>query len=391
MRIAVIGGGASGLYGAIALKKKHPEAELFVYEKEEKIGRKLYATGNGHCNLLNAAVTPEDFNNPAFIAPYLHRYPFPALEQILASWGIVTLQEGDYVYPLSYNAGTYVGFLVSLATSLGIRFFTGIRLLDYEQKDGGFLLKTTANPPSKDFLFDKIILASGGASTPKLGSDGSLFPLLAKHGYSLAQPLPGLAPIKVVHPEMLKGLSGYRHDAKVSLLSKEGKLLYAERGEVLFKEDGLSGIVVFNVESVYCRLHQPAGATLSLDLFPEKSLETLADELKNNHALNPSFYGEAYLPREVQDHFAGTKNPNDFSSLAKRLKNDNYLIKGTYGFDHSQVTVGGVSLASLKPSLESLREPGVYFLGEVLDLDGFCGGFNLTWALLSALIVRDNL
>ncbi|MFA6620047.1 MAG: aminoacetone oxidase family FAD-binding enzyme [Bacilli bacterium] len=391
MRIAVIGGGASGLYGAIALKKRHPEAELFVYEKEEKIARKLYATGNGHCNLLNAAVVAEDFNNPAFIAPYLKRYPFAALKQTLASWGIMTLREGDYVYPLSYNAGTYVGFLTDLATSLGVHFFTGVRVLDYSQKDGGFVLKTDAKTASMDFAFDKIVFASGGLSTPKLGSDGSLFPLLAKRGYSLVQPLPGLAPIKVAHPEMLKGLSGYRHDAKVSLLSKEGKLLYTERGEVLFKEDGLSGIVVFNVESVYCRLRQPVGATISLDFFPDETRETLAEELKNNHAINPLFYGEAYFPKEVQDHFTWAKNSDHFLLLAQRLKNDGYLIKATYGFDHSQVTVGGVSITSLKPSLESIKEPGVYFLGEVLDLDGFCGGFNLTWALLSALIVRDSL
>jgi predicted flavoprotein YhiN len=152
MRIAVIGGGASGLYGAIALKKKHPEAEVFIYEKEEKIARKLYATGNGHCNLLNAALKPEDFNRSfAFIAPYLKRYPFASLEKTLVSWGVATLHEGDYVYPLSYNAGTYVGFLSALATRvLGIRFcFTGVRVLDYSSKEGGFYLKNLCKSHSR--------------------------------------------------------------------------------------------------------------------------------------------------------------------------------------------------------------------------------------------------
>ena len=115
MRIAVIGAGASGLYGAIAIKKKHPEAEVTVFEKEAKIGRKLYATGNGHCNLLNAAVADKDFNHPDFLASYLSRYSFAFLKKTLTDWGILTWQEGDYVYPLSYSAPTYVGLLSALA------------------------------------------------------------------------------------------------------------------------------------------------------------------------------------------------------------------------------------------------------------------------------------
>jgi predicted Rossmann fold flavoprotein len=360
--------------------------------RKRKIARKLYATGNGHCNLLNAALKPEDFNDPSFIAPYLKRYPFASLEKTLVSWGVATLHEGDYVYPLSYNAGTYVGFLSALAKSLGIHFITGVRVLDYSSKEGGFILKTSANPtPNDSLVFDKIIVAVGGCSTPKLGSDGSFLPALAQHGYPLLRPLPGLAPIKVLHPENLKALSGYRHDAQVSLLSKEGKLLYSERGEVLYKDDGLSGIVLFNVESVYCRLQEPAGASLSLDLFPDESLEGLAASLKRNQAINPSFYGDAYFPKEVQDHFLWGKNPTDFLALAKRLKADTYGIKATYGFDHSQVSVGGVRLDAVDERLESRKEKGVNFIGEILNLDGFCGGFNLTWALLSALIVRDSL
>jgi len=390
MRIAVIGAGASGLYGAIAIKKKHPEAEVTVFEKEAKIGRKLYATGNGHCNLLNAAVADKDFNHPDFLASYLSRYSFAFLKKTLTDWGILTWQEGDYVYPLSYSAPTYVGLLSALAMSLGIRFCLGVRLMDYELKGTKILLKVSAKPASIDLSFDKLILASGGESTPKLGSDGSLYPLLKKHSYSLVNPLPGLAPVKVVHPETLKGLSGYRHEAKVSLLSSAGKVLYEEEGEVLYRDEGLSGIVVFNVESVYCRLSCPARSELSLDLFPEFSFEELAGHLQKSYQINPTFYGDAFFPEEVQAHF-GFGGVKDFLALAKRLKDDRYLIKGSEGFEHSQVTVGGLALTEVKATLESRKEPGVYFTGEVLDVDGFCGGFNLTWALLSALIVRDSL
>ena len=391
MRIAVIGGGASGLDGAIAIKKKRPEAEIVVFEKEEKIARKLYATGNGHCNLLNAKLIPGSYNHPSFVGPYLERYPFAQLENTLNSWGILTLHQEDYVYPLSYQAASYVDFLLALAKILGIRLLAGVRVLDYLKTDDGFVLKTSPNFAQTNLVFDKIIFATGGASMPKLGSDGTIFSLLKRHGYPIVEPLPGLAPIQVKHPETLKGLNGYRHEANVHLLSREGKLLYEERGEVLYKEDGLSGIVIFNVESAYCRLSRPAGASLSLDLFPDQRLADLADQLAQSRALNPSFYGDAFFPKEIQAHFRFSQTTDGFVSLAQRLKNDAYSIKGVYGFDHSQATVGGVALSAVKENLESRLEDGVYFVGEVLDIDGFCGGFNLAWALLSALIVRDSL
>jgi predicted Rossmann fold flavoprotein len=387
MRIAIIGGGASGLYSAIALKKKHPEAEVSVFEKEAKLGRKLYATGNGHCNLLNASLKPEDYNHPVEVEGFLHRYGYLALLKALKEWGIETRQEGDYVYPLSYSAAAYVGFLSRLAESLGVRLILGSRVTDYERKEGSFVLKIDAKPTLIDYKADRLIFAFGGASTPKLGSDGQGFSLLKKHGYSIVPLEPGLAPLKVEHPEKLKGLAGFRHEAKVTLQDVKGQALYQENGEVLFKEDGLSGIVIFDVESAYLRLGKPEGACVSLDLFPNQTEADLSAQLGQDEKRNPSFYFAAYFPSEVQPHFL----QKDGLPLAHHLKNDLYKIKGTYGFENSQVTVGGVALSMVDEHLESRKEEGVYFVGEALDIDGFCGGFNLSWALLSALIVRDAL
>jgi len=391
MRIAIIGGGASGLYSAILLQKKHQDAEIVVFEKETKIGRKLYATGNGHCNLLNAAIRPEAFNDPAWIAPYLKRYPFSSLEKTLNDWGVETLHEGDYVYPLSYSAATYVGFLTQIATGLGVKFVPGVRVLDYQAKASGFCLKTDANPSSIDLVFDKIVIAVGGASSPKLGSDGKSVSFWRLHGYDLVPFEPGLAPLKILHPDILKGMAGYRHEARVRLLSKEGKALYEEEGEVLFKEDGLSGIVIFNVESAYLRLGKPIEAEISLDLFPHEKEEELAKRLSNDRKKNPSFYLDAYLPKDVQAHFRKGMKGDEASFLASKLKDDRYLISGVYGFDSSQVSIGGVRLSEVDAQLQSRREKGVYFVGEALNIDGFCGGFNLSWALLSALILEEGL
>jgi predicted Rossmann fold flavoprotein len=391
MRIAIIGGGAAGLYSAIALKKKNPEAEISIYEKEEKAARKLYATGNGHCNLLNAALAPQAFNHPEILKPYLAVYPFHVLEETLKDWGIETLHEGDYVYPLSYSAATYVGFLTKLALALKIRLFLNARFLDYFPKDGGFAVKFDLNSAPKEVQCDRLVFALGGASQSRLGSDGKSVSVFAQHGYSIVPFEPGLAPIKVRHPERLKGLAGYRHAANVRLVSSEGQPLYEEAGEVLFKEDGLSGIVIFNVESVYLRLGKPAGATLHLDYFPAEKAGDLLARLTKARALNPNFYGDAFFPSEIQPHFSGFSAPGEIRSLVAQLKDDVFEIKGTYGFEHSQVSVGGIALNQLDSHLESRHEKGVYFVGEMVDIDGICGGFNLSWALISALIVRDNL
>jgi predicted flavoprotein YhiN len=168
MRIAIIGAGASGIYSAILLKKEHPEAEIVVFEKEEKIARKLYATGNGHCNLLNRQLTGDAYNNPEFMDPLLKRYPYLFLKELLKSWGIAVQEEGDYVYPGSYNAATYVGLLEKIARALGIHFILATRVLDYQAVTGGYCLKIDKNIPDLPLIFEKVIFAVGGQKHPKI-------------------------------------------------------------------------------------------------------------------------------------------------------------------------------------------------------------------------------
>lgn len=391
MNIAIVGAGASGLYSAILIQRKHPDYSVVVFEKETKIGRKLFATGNGHCNLLNRLLTPDHYSHPDFLAPLLARYPYSVLLACLHGLGIQTLEEGDYVYPLSYSAATYVGLLEKLARQSGVRFYCGVRVVDYQKGKTGFALKFDQDKGDLPRIFDKILFCVGGASTPKLGSDGKSLSLLHLHGYSLLPLEPALAPVRVVHPERIKGLSGYRHHAQVSLFSARGELLYQESGEVLFKEDGLSGIVIFNVESVYLRRGKPAGAYLQLNLFPDVDSATLLSQLQDAAEKNPTFYADAFFPPEVQAHFHLVPSHAPDAALVSLLQGERFEIKDTYGFDNSQVSHGGVSLSEVTPCLESRREPGLYFLGEVLDVDGDCGGYNLAWALLSALIVGEVL
>jgi len=398
MSTLIVGGGAAGLYASILLKKKHPAEQIVVLDKEEKIARKMYATGNGHCNLLNRHLEPAFYSHPEFMAPILAKYDFSMLCALLESWGIALREEGDCVYPESYNAGCYVSLLSQIAKSLGVEFVLGCRAEDYSQKERGFAVNI-----EKGFkplpIFDNLLFAVGGLSSPNLGSDGSFYSCLKEHGYHLVPPEPGLAPLKLFSSVSLKPLAGFRHEAKVTLLDSKGHSLYAETGEVLFKEDGISGIVVFNIESVYVRLKKPVGATLSLDYFPSLSFEGLLAHLTSVFEKNPRFFLSSFFPYEMGQHLClalGKKEPSSFSnqdlvSLTKLLKEEKYPIVGTYDFRNSQVTIGGVSLEELGPHLESKREEKVAFAGEIIDIDGMCGGYNLAWSLISALLVSEVL
>lgn len=247
--------------------------------------------------------------------------------------------------------------------------------------------------------FDKIVFAFGGCSTPKLGSDGKLFPILKKHGYRITPLRPGLAPLRIQHSERVRSLAGFRHEAAISLLAEDGKVLYEERGELLFKSDGLSGIVIFNVESHYLRLGELKRASIAVNLFPQWDSSRLFAMLTESKKTNPAFFLDGFLPPAVQDHFLLQIHVSDQRYLAEKdlhqltllLQNETFEIKEPYDFENSQVTVGGLDLSEVTSHCESKKEKGVYFAGELLDVDGNCGGYNLSWALLSGLVISEDI
>ncbi len=381
MKIGIIGSGPSGLYLSIFLKIKHPESEVVVFEKESKLSKKLYATGNGHCNLLNKNLTKDKYNHHDFMAPILEKYGYPFLEGVLKSLGIELTANGDYVYPLSESAPSYALYLKKLAEKVGVTFVTETRVLDYKAEEKEIEVKTD----KKSFIFDKLVIATGGKSDSKLGSDGSFYEILKKHEYSIVEPIPGLNPL-TLNDKDIKPLAGVRHKANVkAFLGKEK--IFDENGEVLYKNDGISGIVIFNAESAIYRHKNPKDIELVVDLFPEWSFEELMGRLAHDEALNSKFYLDSYLVEPLQKHILSRSKGNDALCIATSMKNLRYSVKDHYGFDYSQVTIGGLSLNEVNENLSSRKEKGVYLIGELLDVDGDCGGYNLTWSLLSAIIV----
>lgn len=383
MKISILGAGASGVYAAILLKKKHPDYEVVLFDKEDKALRKMRATGNGHCNLLNSSLSPDKFNNSEFIGKSLLKYPFSFLKKTLESWGVRFLNEGDYYYPLTYSAPAFSEFLISLASSLGVRFSLSKKIANYsETKAGVSLFFGDGSEETADLL----LIACGGASTPNLGSDGSFFSVLNRRGYGIVPLKPGLTSLKLSDSD-LSPLSGIRHDAEVSLFV-DGKRSYSERGEILYKDKGISGIVIFNLESKLYREPYFKKAHLEVDLFPDYSLADLSKEIVSERSLPKNLLLSPLLQEPLKKHVLSRMVHNDIATCLKGLR---YEISGNDGFAHSQVSLGGVRVNEVDETLRSVMEPNVFFIGEALDIDGFCGGYNLSWALISALMASEGI
>lgn len=377
MNVGIIGGSISGLYAAIAIKTKYPDYTVYVIEQNDRLLKKIYATGNGHCNLLNADLKAERYSHSKWIESYLKRFPYQRLTDYLTKLGIPLLRKGDLVYPLSYSAGSFCRYLIELIDQLGIKVFLNEKVIDY----GKGLIKTDKGPHP----YDRLIFAFGGKSQSNLGSDGSLFPVLEKHGYTIKPLKPGLGPIKT--KQKTKGLKGVRHEALVKAYDAQDKLVFAEAGEVLFKEDGLSGIVIFNLSSHLARFGWNR-FRIVLDLFPSYS-ETELEQWAHSNQIDGAYaYTLVEYPLGIYVRNR-LKNPDDLKGFCKALKNLSFDFEGFYPFASSQVTIGGVSLLDVTSELASKKEDGVYFIGECLDVDGDCGGYNLSWCLISALTVAE--
>ena len=379
MKVAVIGCGAAGLYSAILLKKNNREYEVTVFEKEEKLAKKVYATGNGHCNVLNKKLLANKYNNIPYFKNLLKDFSYASLKEELSSWGVMLLENGDYVYPLSFSASSFVSYLLSYGEKIGVRFLPAKKVSDYEKTQDGYQIC--------DQIFDKVVIATGAKSSPNLGSDGSFLSVLRRHGYQWNEFKPGLAPIRVA--ENVKSLQGIRHHALVKA-SSDKKQIFEEEGEVLFKKDGLSGIVIFNAESALFREKTLISPKITIDLFPEYSFYSLCDKLNQAKIKNPEYYLSSFLVSALADYVTKEAKNKNVDQIAQTLKHLTFSVTGSYGFEDSQVSLGGIPLNEVTPFLESKKESGVYFVGEILDADGYCGGYNLSWALISAVLVSKH-
>lgn len=390
MKIALIGGGAFGIYAALLLHKKYPNDEIIIFEQGVTIGKKFTVAGNGRCNINNTNDDSTKYNQPCFVKPLLEGFPFQKQNQLLKELGIylTELHEG-YLYPVSLSGKNVLKiFLQQILNCSNILVKTGMKLTDYEHKNSDEIILFFEN--NEKIKVNRLIIATGGCSSPKLGSNGNLFALLSKKGYKINEILPGLTALKT--KEKVKSLFGEKLRGSIALFSNN-QLIHQEDGEIVFKNDGLGGIVIMNLSSIIQR-NNLNGPTIKIQCLDPNIKES--DLLKLNKTIDNvlwPFVGQntaQYIYQRTGVNIDNKLSSKDAKKLLLAANNLTFTITSTYGFSDSQVTVGGLDINEIDWSFQSKKEHGVYFGGEILDIDGLCGGYNLKWALVNAHYLVEN-
>ncbi len=395
--IAIIGGGAAGLMAAYAASRNGNR--VLLYERQARVGRKLLATGNGRCNLtnLNADVTRYHGENPRFVMPALEQLPVADTLALFRELGLLTCEgEGGRMYPLSDAANSVLDVLRFAIDANGVELRAGAPVTAVRKQKRGFIVETEAGSEAAD----KVIIACGGCAGAKLGGVSDGYTLLQSLGHSRTALHPALTQIVSDSPYP-RSLKGVRAQAAMTLLRK-GKTVAVNRGEVQFTEKGISGIAVFELSrEVSCG----GPCEVLLDFLPDYTRQDITDLLWQRVGALPELSVEDLFTGMLHNKLGRTVcraagvtgeqlqdlTGKDISKCAKLCKAFPMNAVGTGGFDTAQVTAGGVKTSEFDPrTMESRLVPGLYACGEVLDIDGDCGGYNLQWAWSSGYLAGVN-
>ena len=398
--IAVIGGGASGLIAAITARKAGKK--VTILERKERILKKVLVTGNGRCNLTNARASISNYfgKNILLIENILNNFTPQNVMDFFYELGVIcNEEERGKVYPLSGQASSVVDALRFEAEKLGIKIETEFYVRKIE-KDG-FKFKISSEDKRK-IEANRVILSTGGQSYPELGSNGSGFQLAKDFGHSITKLSPAIVQLKT-EKYQVKGLQGIKADTSVTAYG-DNKKICTYNGELLFTDYGISGNIVFNISFV---MPLYKNVEFEIDFMKKFDYNELYELLRKRKKIMAHLTMENYfngmINKKLGQFLSKTSgieklskpvkdlNDNEIRKLCTSLKKYRINILETTGFKNAQVTAGGISLDEVNTdTLESKIIKGLYFSGEVLDVYGECGGFNLQWAWASGYIAGKN-
>ncbi len=389
MEVLVIGGGASGMMAALTARQGGHAVTLL--ERQARVGRKLLATGNGRCNLTNRALGPANYHGaaPDFAARALALFGVEETLDFFRSLGLLTVTEpGGRVYPLSDQAGSVVDVLRFALDEAGAVTRPGFEVTGIRKTRRGFAVSSA----EETLTAERVILCAGGLAGGKLGGGKSGYQLLESLGHRCTALTPALVQVKT-DPTFVRSLKGVRADAAVFL--RRGKSLMAEsQGEVQFTDFGVSGPAVFEISRAAAA--GKGNLTLHLDLLRGLDAADTMALLRRRRAAMPHLTTENLLTGILHNRLGRTLlryagydlttplpelGESDLAAIAAAVHDFALPVQGTLGFEGAQVTAGGIRTEDFDPeTLQSRLVPGLYAAGEVLDIDGDCGGYNLQWA-----------
>ena len=388
MKIIIIGGGASGLLAATKLKDKH---DVTILEANTDIGKKILMTGNGKCNYWHDPINKTDYytDNYNNLETILNNNQ--KTYNYLETLGLFPTIKNGYYYPHSNESSTVVKILKNNLNNVNI--ITNCIVNDINKVNDKFIIKTTNN---NEYTCDKLIISTGSLAYSKLEYNYSGYNLLKKY-HTINKVLPSLVGLKSNYKHF-KELDGVRVNSNISLYI-DNCLIKQESGELQLTDYGISGICTFNISSLAIRnLNNKKDVKVNIDFLQQDFID-LMDKLNNNQSLEINLLSllnhkiVEVIKKEIklnyQDNWNNINN-EDKLKLKEFINNLEINITGYNSYDRSQVCSGGIPLSEINPNtMESLKVKDLYILGELLDVDGICGGYNLSFAFTTGFIVGE--
>lgn len=403
--LSVIGGGASGMAAAIEAARyvaKHKlNIEIVIYEKLSRAGKKILATGNGRCNILNSSPTADKFyGNKKLINTVFDKYPVENNVEFFMSMGLyLTTEEDGRLYPLSLQAASVLDALRFELEKLNVETICDMPVTSISRKDKGFMLNDS-------IYTDAVIIAGGGKSSPVQGSDGSCFNLLYSLGIRIKPTFPALTAIKLKNKD--NTLKGVRAHGEI-LIVENGKVIASDCGEIQYTDYGISGIPVMNISrfvSEHFQAHKKGKIIAAINVLPDFSPEEIFSYILTRTKSNPDLLCENLLsglmPKKLgisklraagisEEITIKSLTKNNIAVLTEIINSQIFEITGTMNFENSQVTAGGADSTFFSyDTLECSKINNLFACGEILDVDAVCGGYNLTWAWSSGRCAGYN-
>lgn len=395
-KVAVIGGGPAGMMAAITAAEQGALVTLF--ERNDRVGKKLLATGNGRCNLGNMVLSEREYYgaSPEWIRSSLERFGTADTIAFFERLGLMLKDKGGYLYPACEQASAVLDVLRIRLSELSVTVRTDCKIERISKSKQGILLAWG----EAGFFFDRVIIACGGKAAPKTGSDGNGYELAGKLGHKIVPTVPALVQLRC-REEYLKAVAGVRAEAEISV-HKNKTLAARERGELQLTDYGISGIPVFQLSrTVNYLLRQQGEVQVSVNFLPDMDEQAFEQLIRSREGLKRS--------RNLEEYFTGMLNKKlmllfirlsglkpgqaacqtaqqDLKKVFKLCRSFPLRVTGSNPYDSAQVCAGGVDTREITEDMESRKVPGIYFAGEILDVDGRCGGYNLQWAFCSGYL-----
>lgn len=402
-KVAVIGGGASGLMAALAAARAG--ADVTIYEHNSGVGKKILASGNGRCNIINTTSSADDYSgaDPQFVTYALKQLCFNYFEKFCLSIGLVLdIKDDGRCYPLSNEAKSVLIAFKSAVSKAGVKILIDTQVTAISKKENRFIIETS----SAKNLFDKVLIATGSEAAPQLGATADGYTFAKNFGHEIMPTYPSLVQLRLNSKNHHK-MAGVKTTAEVTLII-DGKLKEKVQGDILFTSYGISGLAILDIsQRVSNALLNKQRVNITLNLLPRYDRQHLANIIEKLLASVPQYDIHTALcgviPAKIATYLleeaaislsttVSTLNSKEIKKLTHLLGEWKFEVSDTHGFQHAEVSGGGVSTAQINnKTMESKLVEGLYFAGEVLDIVGKRGGYNFNFAWASGMLAGKEM